>query len=541
MMSFRIVRHFAVAALMMLAWAARGETMTPVDGQEEEATLIETALVSIDGQALFRLRGISSFTAARRAEAVAGRIVALARNSDFDPAKLRILEGETATRILAGDHLVMSVYDADARVEGISRRVLAESHLVAIRTAMAGYRSARTRGALGLAAKRCGVATLIAAVLLFVFLRLTAWMNSRIERRFRERIHGLAIQSLELVRAERIWGMVRGILRLIRAALVFVVVYVYLRYVLGQLPWTRGVAARLDDWVLAPLAYLAQGFAREVPDLIFLAVLILVVRYVLRLLRMLFAALGRGEVRWSGFEPEWADPTFKLVRFAVVAFAIVVAFPYIPGSESEAFKGVTIFLGIIFSLGSSSAVANIIAGYTMTYRRAFHEGDVVKIGESIGVVTQVRLQVTHLRTPKNEEIIVPNSTILSSEVINYSTLAKSRGLILHTTIGIGYETPWRQVEAMLLLAAERTPGLLKDPKPFVLQRSLGDFAVNYELNAHCNEPTAILQLYAELHRHILDVFNEYGIQIMTPAYEGDPDQPKIVPRNQWHAAPAPQE
>jgi small-conductance mechanosensitive channel len=541
MRSFRNMRHFAVAAMMILASAAWGGAQTPAEGQEEEATLVETALVSVDGQVLFRLRGISSFTAARRADAIAERILTLARNSSFDPATLHLLEGETATRILAGEQMVMSVYDADARIEGVRRQVLAESHLMAIRTAITGFRSARTREALVLAAKRCGAATLIAAILLFVFLKLTAWMNLKIEQRFRERFRGLAIQSLELVRAERIWGMVRGILRLIRVALVLVVVYVYLRYVCGQLPWTRGIAAQLDEWILAPLAYLARGFGREIPNFIFLAVLILVVRYVLRFLRMLFAALGRGEVRWSGFDPEWADPTFKLVRLAVVAFTIVVAFPYIPGSESAAFKGVTIFIGIIFSLGSSSAVANIIAGYTMTYRRAFHEGDVVKIGESIGVVTQVRLQVTHLRTPKNEEIVIPNSTILGNEVVNYSTLSKSRGLILHTMVGIGYETPWRQVEAMLLLAAERTPGLLKDPKPFVLQRSLGDFAVNYELNAYCNEPTAMMRLYTELHRHILDVFNEYGVQIMTPAYEGDPDQPKIVPRGQWHAAPAPQE
>jgi small-conductance mechanosensitive channel len=540
MLSFCTRRHLIVAVLIMLAWAALGKTQTPVEGQEE-AALVDTAMVSIDGQILFRLRGISTFPAARRADAVAERIVTLARNSSFDPATLRILEGETATRILAGDQLVLSVYDADARVEGIRRSVLAESNLIAIRTAIDGYRKARTRAALVRAAKLCGAATLIAAALIFIFLRLTAWMNTRIERRFRERIHSLAIQSLELVRAERIWGMVRGFLRLIRAALVLVVAFLYLRYLLGQLPWTRGGAERLDDWVLAPLAYLARGFLRELPDLIFLAVLFFVVRYVLRLLRVLFTALGRGEVRWPGFEPEWADPTFKLVRLAVVAFALIVAFPYIPGSESEAFKGITIFLGIVFSLGSSSAISNIIAGYTMTYRRAFHEGDVVKIGDSVGVVTQMRLQVTHLRTPKNEEVVVPNSMILGSEVINYSTLAKSRGLILHTTVGIGYETPWRQVEAMLLLAAERTPGLLKDPKPFVLQRSLGDFAVNYELNVHCDEPTGMMRLYAELHRRILDVFNEYGVQIMTPAYEGDPDQPKIVPSGQWHAAPAPQE
>jgi len=155
-----------------------------------------------------------------------------------------------------------------------------------------------------------------------------------------------------------------------------------------------------------------------------------------------------------------------------------------------------------------------------------------------GDVTDIRLMVTHLRTVKNEEIVVPNSEILNSHVINYSTLARSHGLILHTTVGIGYETSWRQVEAMLRLAAERTPGLLKEPEPFILQKTLGDFAVIYELNAYCDDPKKIAQLYTAMHQNILDVFNEHGVQIMTPAYEGDPETAKVVPKDQWYLPPA---
>jgi small-conductance mechanosensitive channel len=162
----------------------------------------------------------------------------------------------------------------------------------------------------------------------------------------------------------------------------------------------------------------------------------------------------------------------------------------------------------------------------------------VKIGDVTGDVTEMRLQVTHLRTPKNEEVTIPNSAILNGQVINYSALATRQGLILHTTVGIGYETPWRQVEAMLLLAAARTPGLLREPAPFVLQTALGDFCVTYEINVHCGDARAMGPLYSELHRSILDVFNEYGVQIMTPAYEGDPQQPKLVPKEQWYLAPA---
>jgi small-conductance mechanosensitive channel len=174
----------------------------------------------------------------------------------------------------------------------------------------------------------------------------------------------------------------------------------------------------------------------------------------------------------------------------------------------------------------------------MTYRRAFKVGDRIKVNDLIGEVVETRLLVTHLRTVKNEEIVVPNSLILNSHITNYSTLARSRGLILHTTVGIGYETPWRQVEAMLRLAAARTPGLLKEPPPFVLQKSLDDFAVTYEINVYCDNPQAMGRLYTALHQNILDVFNEYGIQIMTPAYESDPEQPKVVPKGQWFMAPA---
>ncbi|MGH7335326.1 MAG: mechanosensitive ion channel family protein, partial [Candidatus Rokuibacteriota bacterium] len=176
-------------------------------------------------------------------------------------------------------------------------------------------------------------------------------------------------------------------------------------------------------------------------------------------------------------------------------------------------------------MGSSSAISNVIAGYTMTYRRTFKVGDRVKIGDVIGDVIEMRLQVTHVRSLKNEEVIVPNSLILNSQVVNYTSLARTQGLILHTTVGIGYETPWRQVEAMLLAAAERTPGLLQDPRPFVLQTSLGDFAVNYELNVYCGDPQLMMPLYTAVHRNVLDVFNEYGVQIMTPSYEADPEQP----------------
>ncbi len=240
----------------------------------------------------------------------------------------------------------------------------------------------------------------------------------------------------------------------------------------------------------------------------------------------------------QNFDPDWAMPTHKIVRFMIIAFSIVIAYPYIPGSDSMAFKGVSVFIGVIFSLGSSSFIANVMAGLAMTYRGAFKEGDRVRIDDVFGRVEEIKLMTTRIQTIKNESVLIPNSNILNTNVTNYSVMAKKPGLLLHSTVGIGYDTPWRQVEAMLLLAAERTEGLQKEPAPFVLQTLMGDFAVNYEINAYCTEVNRMLAIKSDLHRNIQDVFNEYGVQIMSPAYESDPQTLKIVPPKDWYAAPA---
>jgi len=282
-----------------------------------------------------------------------------------------------------------------------------------------------------------------------------------------------------------------------------------------------------------------MGFVAALPNIFFLIVLFIVIRYLIKLIKLFFTGVNQGTISFANFDSEWALPTFKIVRFLIIILAVVVAYPYIPGSDSEAFKGISVILGIMFSIGSSSFISNIIAGYSLTYRRAFKIGDRIKVDDSFGDVVDMKLYVTRLRSVKNEEIIIPNSSLINSNVINYSSLAKQLGLILHTTVGIGYETPWRLVEEMLKSAADRTEELLKQPPPYVLQKSLGDFAVTYEINAYCNNPSQMMIVYSALHQNILDVFNENNIQIMTPAYEGDPAEPKVVPKEKWFPAPDP--
>ena len=500
---------------------------------------IQTAPVSIDGAVLFSVRGTTSFPAPERAKAIADRIRTIAADRAIAPEAVRVTEVDIFSRIEAGRQIVMNVLDADANLEGVQRQVLARLHQEKVRSAIITYRAERTPAAMQSAGLRALGATGVFGLLAFLVVWLRRRLDGVLERRYRERLEALAAKSKDVVSgATLVWDRVRAILRGARTVMIAVLAFFYLDYVLALFPHTRQAGLSLSGYVIGPVATMWASLVAQVPDLIFLAMLVIVFRVILRLIQRFFEAVEQGRIHLANFDRDWALPTYKLVRPLVIAFGLVVGYPYIPGSESDAFKGVSLFLGIVFSLGSSSFIANMIAGYSMTYRRAFKIGDVVKIGEVTGVVTGVRLQVTHIRTMKNEEVVLPNSEILGSAVTNYSTLAHTSGLILHTTVGIGYETPWRQVEAMLLEAARRTPGLRPEPAPFVLQLQLGDFCVTYELNVYCADPLRIKPLYADLHRHILDVFNEYGVQIMTPAYEGDPEIPKVVPKDQWFLAPA---
>jgi len=518
-------------------WAQQaGAPAGAAEAQLEES--IVTAPVTIDGVELFRVRGISSYPAPARAQVIAGRIVALAANPAFNPDGLRIEESEFASQILADRQLVVGVYDIDGRTEGVRRQLLASLYITSIRKAIVAYRADRSPSALQKSAVKALTATAFAMAVLIALLWTWRRLDTALDSRYRRRVEALTAKSHEVVSAETVWTSLRTLFRFVRSAVLVVAGYLYLEYVLARFPHTRSIAWSLTGYVTGPFATMWVSFAAQLPNLIFLAVLFVFVRFLLTVIHRFFDAIDEGRLVFANFDREWGIQTYKLVRLGVVAFAIVVGYPYVPGSSSDAFKGVSLFLGVVFSLGSSSLLSNLIAGYTLNYRRAFRVGDRVQIGDVGGEVSAIRLQVTHVRTIRNEEITVPNSVILNTHVVNYSALARAKGLILTTTVGIGYETPWRQVEAMLLEAARRTPGALKEPAPFVQHRALADFAVTYALCVYTDEPLKMEATYTDLHRNVLDVFNEYGVQIMTPAYMGDPEIPKVVPRDQWYTAPA---
>lgn len=332
------------------------------------------------------------------------------------------------------------------------------------------------------------------------------------------RVKSIFLQKLEILSADRIVGILVTFVRGFRVFLILVLFYFYIPLVFSSLPWTRGYAAILFGYLSYPFKKVGNTIIDYLPNLFYLAVIALLTHYTVKLIRFIFNEIDRGNLALPGFYQDWAMPTFKIVRFLVIAFAVVMAFPYLPGSESPAFKGVSIFLGVLFSLGSTSAVANVVAGVILNYTRAFTIGDRVRIGDVEGDVTHKTLLVTHIRTVKNVEITLPNSTVLGGAILNFSAAVRHSALILHTSVTIGYDAPWRRVHELLVAAARATKHILEDPPPFVLQTALNDFYVSYQINAYTDSPHEMAWIYSELHQNIQDKFNEAGVEIMSPHY-----------------------
>jgi len=492
------------------------ETPSRLVNPEDEVVspvLVETAPVLLDGETLFHVRGVSAFPANLRAQKISERIETFALNISQSTQSLRLLDEEGVTTIFADKQPLMAVVNADGRLEGgIERQILARVYLNRIAQAVQEYREQRKPTNLLFAVFYALAATIILASgwwgLRWTFNKLDA----AIERRYKTRVKDFTVDKVLIFQADQMWAGFRGTLQACRFLLMFLLLYAYFHFVFRLFPWTAHLGKQLFHIILDPLRVMGKGFVEAIPSLVFLVMLVILLRYVLKLSKLIFFNLAIGRATFSGFDREWAWPTYRIFRLLVIAFGVVMGYPYIPGSSSDAFKGVTIFIGVLLSLGSSSVIGNILAGYTLVYRRAFKVGDRVKINEHVGDILERRILVTRLRTLKNEEVIIPNSEILSTHVVNYSSMAQQQGLILHMTAGIGYETPWRQVEAMLLEAAARTPGVLKKPPPFVLQLALGDFCVTYELNVYSNQPNDMTKVYTLLSQNILDVFNEYGVQ-----------------------------
>lgn len=331
--------------------------------------------------------------------------------------------------------------------------------------------------------------------------------------------YSLKIQRVELLTGAQISDGLTGLLRGLRLVAYVSLTYLYVTSVLGFFPATRKLSVELLHYMIEPIRMIGREFIASVPDIIAIAMIIVVTNYVIKLIHMFFNGIERGAITFQGFHREWATPTYKIVRFFVLVLAAVAIFPYIPGSHSEAFRGISVFLGVLLSLGAAGAFSNIVAGVVLTYMRPFSVGDRVKIADTVGDITEKTLLVTRVRTIKNVDVTIPNALVLGSHIINFSSSSmQPPPLILHTSVTIGYDAPWQKVHELLISAAKKTTHVLETPEPFVLQTSLDDFYVRYEINAYTGAPNKMAAIYSELHQHIQDQFNEAGLEIMSPHY-----------------------
>ncbi len=313
--------------------------------------------------------------------------------------------------------------------------------------------------------------------------------------------------------------------------------WAWLTFTLLRFPYLRPIGESLDDKIKALVLRALDATLTAIPDLIVAALILTATRFAVRGANSFFNAMHEGRVSIGWIDREVARPTRRIVSFALWVFGLVLTYPYLPGSGTEAFKGITVFLGLVFSLGSTGTVGQIVAGFMLMYSRIVSIGDYVRISGSEGTVTNIGLVATRLRTVYDEELVIPNSVVMGGTTLNFSRFRDKGGVRITTEVTIGYDAPWRQVHGMLLHAAAMTPGLRADPAPHVQQTALSDFYVEYRLSACIEVPEQRIPVLGVLHRNIQDQFNEHGVQIMSPHFMANPSQPVVVPKERWHDPP----
>lgn len=461
---------------------------------------------------------LGSYSAQERVARVAQKLLLVARDRRAAPESITLTDTSDWTEIRQGNQVLMVVSDADAKAASKDRHQLAAEDQDALRRAVIHYRARRSWEHV--------LEGLLYAVLATLALILLLWGLSAVRRRAERRLQRWIEEADRHLRPRS--RLMRPSTYLARPlaistgaiywALILVLVEIYVTTVLGFFPASYSFSLIFTNWVLTQLKALGAGFAAYLPNLVLVLGIALITWYALRFTHAFFNEVEAGRITLPGFYTDWALPTSNLIRVMILMLGAIVVFPYLPGSKSPAFQGVSIFLGVLLSLGSSSAVANAVAGTILTYMRAFHPGDWVQIGEVTGEIVERSLLVTRIRTPRNEIITIPNGSVMGGSVRNYSALAASPGVIFHTTVTIGYDVPWRTVHPLLLAAAKKTSLLLAQPEPFVLQTALDDFYVRYELNAYTATPSRMAAIYSELHQNIQDEFNAAGVEIMSPHY-----------------------
>jgi small-conductance mechanosensitive channel len=491
----------------------------PLSAQTPIPVLQRGEPVIINSDTLFTFHvGQGLFEPAERAAVVTKRIEALMNRIDFNPDSLSLKNDSSISVIYYSSQIIMAVNDKDASYTELNRPQLAASYLTILKKRLGNYFTNNSTQQIVINILEAAAVIILLAALIWALFKVSRWIKLRLLKAWEGRLDKLAAKGAPVVYAHRLLPLVTGLMRILRIVIIIVLVYLALPVLFYIFPSSKPISVQLLGYVVTPFKGILLAIVRYIPNLLTIAVIYFVTRYIVKLVKFIANEIAQGNFTINGFYAEWAMPTYNIIRVLLFAFMFVVIFPYLPGSDSKIFQGVTVFLGVLFSLGSSSAISNMVSGIVLTYMRPYKIGDRIKVGEVTGDVIEKNLLVTRLRTIKNEDITIPNATILSGHTTNYTTVAATMGLILNTTVTIGYDVPWQTVHNLLTSAAEATEGIMTDKKPFVLQTALNDFNVSYQLNAYTALSNQMATVYSRLHQNIQDKFNEAGVEIMSPHY-----------------------
>ena len=475
--------------------------------------------VVVEGDTLFYLyakRG--GHTPQQRAEMDAAAILELGKRFNLRPDSLYMESSDIVTDLMYDNKVIASFIDQDGLWENCTRDRLAAHNRKVIVDKLKEMKDEHGLWQLG---KRILYFVLVLVGQYFLF-RLTIWLfkklKVRIQRLKDTKLKPLSIQDYELLDTQKQVNLLIFLSNLLRYIIMFLQLLLTVPLLFSIFPQTKSLAYQLFSYIWIPVKSIFTSVVEYIPNLFTIFVIWYAVKYLVRFVHYLANEVKSERLKIRGFYSDWAEPTFHIIRFLLYAFMIAMIYPYLPGSKSGVFQGISVFVGLIVSLGSSTVIGNIIAGLVITYMRPFKLGDRIQLNETTGNVIEKTPLVTRIRTPKNEVVTIPNSFIMSSHTVNYSTSAREYGLIIHSEVSIGYDIPWRQTHQLLIEAALNTPGVIDDPRPFVLETSLSDWYPVYQVNAYIKEADRLADIYSDLHQNIQDKFNEAGIEIMSPHY-----------------------
>ena len=475
--------------------------------------------VIVEGDTLYYLfakRG--GHTPQQRAEMNAAAITELGKRFNLQPDSVYIESSDIVTDLMYGNKVLSSFTDQDGLWEGCSRDQLAAAKRKVIVDKLKVMKDEHSLWQLG---KRI-LYFILVIIGQFLLFKLTTWLFNKLKVRIQRlkdtKLRPISIQDYELLDTQKQVNLLVFLASLLRYAVILLQLILTVPLLFAIFPQTKDLAYKLFSYIWDPIKSIFLGIVEYIPNLFTIFVIWLAVKYLVRLVRYLASEIQSERLKIGGFYADWAMPTFHIVRFLLYAFMIAMIYPYLPGSKSGVFQGISVFVGLIVSLGSSTVIGNIIAGLVITYMRPFKLGDRIKLNDTTGNVIEKTPLVTRIRTPKNEVVTIPNSFIMSSHTVNFSQSARDYGLIIHSEVSVGYDIPWRKTHQLLVEAALNTPGVVDDPRPFVLETSLQDYYPVYQVNAYIKDANQLAQVYSDLHQNIQDRFNEEGIEIMSPHY-----------------------